>query len=484
MTQGLWTAYEAAAATGGALCARGGESGRWIAEEWAASGVSIDTRSLVAGDIFVALKDARDGHDFVRGAFDRGAAAALVARAPDDTPAGAPLLVVGNTLEALRDLARAARDRNFGMRVAVTGSAGKTSVKEMLRTALAASGAVHAADKSFNNHWGVPLTLSRLPMHADYAVIEIGMNHAGEIAPLTRLARPHAAIVTTVAPAHLEHFGSVEKIAEAKAEIFLGVATGGAAILPVDNPHFELLKARAAAAGISRVMTFGESKAASIRLADYSLRGELGQVTASLNGTPVTYSLGAPGLHQAMNSLAVVAAMIAIGAPVGPGIAALARHAAAEGRGARRAIALSGGGAATLIDESYNANPASMAAAIALLGATKPRGKGRRIAVLGDMLELGPDAARLHAELAGPLLAAKVDRLYVAGPLARRAFEAAPETMRAVAAPNALGLIEAVKGDLRNGDVVMVKGSNASKVSEVARALETGEAPAQKASGA
>jgi len=480
MSAGLWTAYEAAAATGGALCARGGEPGRWVAEEWAAAGVSIDTRSLSAGDIFVALKDARDGHDFVCNAFERGAAAALVARAPEDTPSGAPLLIVKNTLDGLRDLGRAARDRNFGKRIAVTGSAGKTSVKEMLRTALAASGTVHAADKSFNNHWGVPLTLARLPMRADYTVVEIGMNHAGEITPLTRLARPHAAIVTTVAPAHLEYFGTVEKIAEAKAEIFLGVEAGGAAVLPIDNPHFDLLKARASAAGVKRLFTFGERQSADFRLIDYALKGDEGAVTASLSGTPVSYRLGAPGLHQAVNSLAVIAAIHAVGAAVGPAIAALARHAPAEGRGARRLLKLAGGGVATLIDESYNANPASMAAAIALLGAVKPRGKGRRIAILGDMLELGPEASALHAALAGPLYAARVERLYVAGDLMHSLWEQAPEAMRAAKAPTAQGLIETVRAELRHGDVVMVKGSNASKVSAIARALEADpSAPAQ-----
>ena len=227
MSAGLWTAFEAAAATGGALCARGGDPDRWIAEEWAAGGLSIDTRTLSPGEMFVALSDARDGHDFVNSAFERGASAALVARAPENAPAGAPLLIVRDTLEGLRDLARAARLRNFGKRIAVTGSAGKTSTKEMLRAAFAGFGRVHASDKSFNNHWGVPLTLARMPIDSDFGIFEIGMNHAGEITPLTKIVAPHVAIVTTVAPAHLEFFGTVEKIAEAKAEIFLGVAKGG-----------------------------------------------------------------------------------------------------------------------------------------------------------------------------------------------------------------------------------------------------------------
>ncbi|MBB5519249.1 UDP-N-acetylmuramoylalanyl-D-glutamyl-2,6-diaminopimelate--D-alanyl-D-alanine ligase [Amphiplicatus metriothermophilus] len=476
MTAALWTAYEAAAATGGALCARGGDPDRWIAEEWAARGLSIDSRTLKPGDMFVALKDARDGHDFVAAAFEKGAAAALVARAPEDAPDGKPLLVVRDTLEGLRDLARAARLRNFGKRVAVTGSAGKTSAKEMLRVALGAAGRAHAAEKSFNNHWGVPLTLAQLPMNADYGVFEIGMNHAGEITPLTRLVRPHAAIVTTVGPAHLEFFGSVEKIAEAKAEIFLGLAPGGVAIIPADNEHCALLRRRAEKAGAARIVSFGARDGADLRLLDYAEESDGARIEAQVFGEDVAFRLGAPGRHQAMNALAVLAAVRAVGAPLVPAMEALARFAPSEGRGARREIALSGGRRITLIDESYNANPASMAAALALLGAAKPRGRGRRIAVLGEMLELGPDAPKLHAQLADALAAAKVDRLYAAGALMRHLWEAAPAAMRGRWSEKADDVLAALRADLADGDVVMVKGSNASKISLVARALESEEA--------
>lgn len=478
MTPALWTAYEAAAATGGALCARGGDQGRWLAEDWSASGLSIDTRTLKRGEIFVALADRRDGHDFVRSAFERGAAAALVARAPDDTPDGAPLLLVRDTLEGLCDLARAARLRNFGKRVAVTGSAGKTSVKEMLRAAFAAGGSVHAADKSFNNHWGVPLTLAQLPMTCEFGVFEIGMNHAGEITPLTGLVAPHVAIVTTIAPAHLQFFGTLEKIAEAKSEIFLGVEKGGAAVLPRDNLQFALLKGRAIDAGIRRVISFGEADDADIRLIDYALKGDAGRIKAAVFGEEIDYELGAPGRHQAMNSLAVLAALKAVGEPLGPALYALARISAAEGRGARRKVRLAAGGEILLIDESYNANPASMAAALSLLGAARPCAQGRRIAVLGEMLELGEGAPALHAGLAGSLVAAKVDRLYAGGGLMRHLWEAAPAAMRAKRAGAAPELIAALFADLRDGDVVMVKGSNASKVSEIVRALEHQEAGA------
>ena len=476
----LWTAYEAAAATGGALCARGGDPDVWTAEDWSARGVSIDTRSLKPGDIFVALRDARDGHEFLKSAFEAGAAAALVARAPADAPEGAPLLVVGDTLQGLRDLAIAARMRNFGKRIAVTGSAGKTSTKEILRGVLGASGAVHAADKSFNNHWGVPLTLARLPMRADYGVFEICMNHPGEITPLTALVRPHAAIVTTVAAAHLEFFKSVEEIAEAKAEIFTGLAPGGVAVLPFDNPHFALLKKRAEKAGAACFVSFGEKKGADFQLLDYAADGAGAMLTVQIHGDKRTVPAGVPGRHQALNMLAALAAAEAVGADLEAGIAALKSLKPAEGRGARATIKVAGG-EATLIDESYNANPASMAAAIGLLGAAPVGAGGRRIAVLGEMLELGPEGPRLHADLADALVAAKVDRVYAAGALMRHLWDALPPAMQGLYAGSAVGLVGPVEEAVGPGDVVMVKGSNASKVSAVARVLAAGEEASARA---
>ena len=476
MSAGLWTAFEAAAATGGALCARGGDPGRWIAEEWSAHGVSIDSRSLTAGEMFVALIDARDGHEFVLSAFERGASAALVARAPLNAPEGAPLLVVGDTLEGLRDLARAARLRNFGKRIAVTGSVGKTSTKEMLRAAFGAAGRVHASDKSFNNHWGVPLTLARMPMSADFGVFEIGMNHAGEITPLTRLVRPHVAVITTIGEAHIENLGSRENIARAKSEIFLGVEKGGVAVLPVDNDYFGLLRDLAQAAGVQRIITFGESKDADIRLDGYAMREGGGDVSASVFGAPFEFSLAAPGRHHAMNALAVIGAARALDVPAAKAAAGLRGVAAVAGRGAQSRITLKSGGEVLILDESYNANPTSMAAALALLGQLQPKGKGRRIAVLGEMLELGPDAPALHAGLAEALVAARVDRLYVAGALMRHLWDKAPDEVRASAAPDAKTLAAAVVASLHDGDIVMVKGSNASKVSEIVAALKASAA--------
>ncbi len=471
MSAGLWTAYEAAAATGGALCARGGDPDRWIAEEWAAGGLSIDTRTLAPGEMFVALIDARDGHEFVSSAFERGASAALVARTPENAPDGAPMLVVRDTLEGLRDLARAARLRNFGKRIAVTGSAGKTSTKEMLRAAFAGAGRVHASDKSFNNHWGVPLTLARMPIDADFGIFEIGMNHAGEITPLTKLVAPHVAIVTTIAPAHLEFFGTTEKIAEAKSEIFLGVAKGGAAVLPIDNEHYGLLRRRAEEAGVARVIAFGEERNADVRLVSYRGDGTQAEIAASVFGEPIEFALDAPGKHQAMNSLAVIGAARAVGVSAAKAAAGLKGLAAAAGRGAQTKVRLKSGAEIVILDESYNANPTSMAAALALLGQMKPRGKGRRIAVLGQMLELGAAGPALHAGLAEPLVAAGVDALYVAGALMDHLWEKAPSAIRAGRAADARALAPTILGELRDGDIVMVKGSNASRVSEIVAAI-------------
>jgi UDP-N-acetylmuramoyl-tripeptide--D-alanyl-D-alanine ligase len=472
MSAGLWTAFEAAAATGGALCARGGDPDRWVAEEWSAHGLSIDTRTLAPGEMFVALVDARDGHDFVTSAFERGASAALVARAPKNAPDGAPLLVVGDTLDGLRDLARAARQRNFGKRIAVTGSVGKTSTKEMLRAAFAAAGRVHASDKSFNNHWGVPLTLARMPMGADFSVFEIGMNHTGEITPLTRLVAPHVAVITTIGEAHIENLGSCENIARAKAEIFLGLVKGGAAVLPIDNDQHGLLAALARAAGVTRITTFGEAKEADIRLLGYAMREDGGEVSATVFGEPFEFSLAAPGRHQAMNALAVLGAARALGVSAAKAASGLKGLAAAAGRGAQTRVKLKAGGEIVILDESYNANPTSMAAAIALLGQLQPKGRGRRIAVLGEMLELGPGAPALHAGLFEALVAAGVERLYVAGALMRNLWERAPAPMRGAAAADAKALAPEVIASISDGDIVMVKGSNASKVSEIVAALK------------
>ena len=435
-------------------------------------GLSIDTRSIGKGEAFFAIKgDNRDGHDFVEAALKAGAGLAVVARAQAERFPDAPLLLVDDVLDALRALARASRARMQAKVIAVTGSVGKTSTKEALLLALAADGETHASAASYNNHWGVPLSLARCPQGAKYAVFEIGMNHAGEITPLTKLVRPHVAIVTTIAPVHLEFFGTLEKIADAKAEIFLGVEPGGAAVLNRDNAQYARLEKAAKAAGVSRIVSFGEQAKADAQLLRVSLQPDSSTVEASILGQPVTYKLGAPGRHLVVNSLAVLAAAVLAGADLALAALALTHLRPAPGRGTRATLRVPGGNA-LLIDESYNANPASMAAAIALLGQAPIGQRGRRIAVLGDMLELGPAGAELHRALAAPLQDASVDLVFCSGPLMHALWEALPSNRRGGYADSAAALEPAVLEAIHGGDVVMVKGSLGSKMGPIVKALE------------
>lgn len=437
------------------------------------SGISIDTRTIQAGEAFFAIQgENRDGHDFVDAAVQAGAALAVIARDKRARFAkDAPLLAVDDVLEGLRDLARAARARLTGKVVAVTGSVGKTGSKEALRLALSAQGKTHASAASHNNHWGVPLSLARCPADAAYAVFEIGMNHAGEITPLTKLVRPDVAIVTTVAPVHLEYFGSLDRIADAKAEIFSGVVPGGAAVINRDIPQFERLRAAARAAGVARVIGFGEHPDADARVERVALAADSSRVDASILGVSLRYTVGAPGRHLVLNSLAVLAAAALAGADLARAAEALAGWRPSAGRGQRSTLRVSGG-EALLIDESYNANPASMRAALALLAQAEPGPNGRRIAVLGDMLELGAAGARLHAELAEAAVAAGIDAVYCSGPLMRALFEALPSRLRGGYAETSAALEPAVIAALRAGDAVMVKGSFGSNMGPLVKALQ------------
>ena len=437
----------------------------------AVSGVSIDSRTLEAGDLFIAIKGAaHDGHDHVARAFESGAVAAVVSRERAGRLAAlGPLFAVDDTLSAMERLGVAARARSKARIVAVTGSVGKTTVKEMLRAILSACGATHASAHSYNNHWGVPLTLARMPASARYGVLEIGMNHAGEIAPLTRMARPHAALVTTIAPVHIEYLGSIEAIADAKAEIFLGVEPGGAAALNRDAPQFERL-AEAAVAHGARVLKFGRGADCDARLIEVEAIDGGSRVTARVLGRELAFVLGAPGVHMAENALGALLAAEALGADLDAGAAALERFSPQQGRGARFSITTPDG-PAIIIDESYNANPASMRAALKLLAAAKPGPKGRRIAVIGDMLELGPKAKAMHAELAADLSANRVDLLFGAGPLTRALYDAAPASMRAAWAERSNELTDEVARALRGGDIAMVKGSNGSRMGPLVAAL-------------
>jgi UDP-N-acetylmuramoyl-tripeptide--D-alanyl-D-alanine ligase len=447
-------------------------------------GISIDSRSIAPGQAFFAIKgDTHDGHAFVGAALGNRAGLAVVARdklalgpaegrtrVHGEMPAGAPLLVVPDVLDGLRDLATAARARSRGKIVAVTGSVGKTSTKEALRLALSRDGEVHASTASFNNHWGVPLSLARLPETARYGVFEIGMNHAGEITPLTKLVRPEVAIVTTIAPVHLEFFKSVEEIADAKAEIFLGVAPGGVAVLNRDNAQFTRLKRRAAKAGVERVVSFGEHAKADARLVRYALLPEASAVEADILGHRVSYKIGAPGKHLVVNSLAVLAAAHLVGADLALAALALAEQAPAAGRGTRIMLGVPGG-SALLIDESYNANPLSMRAAFALLGQAPIGARGRRIAVLGDMLELGAAGPDLHRELAGPIRESGIDLVFCSGPLMAALWEALPSTCRGGYAKDAAALEPEVVGAVRGGDAIMIKGSLGSRMGPIVKTL-------------
>jgi len=459
----LWTIVDMAAAM------RAEKSGALPAE---VPGLSIDSRTLGKGDAFFAIKgESRDGHDFVGAALKAGASLAVVERAQGQRFPGAPLLLVDDVLEGLRDLAGAARARSHAKVIAVTGSVGKTSTKEALKLALAADGETHASAASYNNQWGVPLSLARMPASAKYAVFEIGMNHAGEITPLTRLARPHIAVVTTIEPVHLEYFGTLDRIADAKAEIFLGLEPGGAAVLNIDNGQFSRLSSAAKAAGVARIVSFGEGAKADARLLRYALHAECSTVEAAILGHDVTYKLGAPGKHLVLNSLAVLAAASLAGADLALAALALNNLQAAPGRGTRIALEMPGG-SALLIDESYNANPASMRAALALLGQAPLGPRGRRIAVLGDMLELGRDGAAMHRALAEPILAAKVDLVFCSGPQMRSLWDALPSSHRGGYAETAAALEPDVLDAIRSGDAVMVKGSLGSKMGPIVKTLE------------
>lgn len=449
----LWTSEEAVEATGGVSAA-----------EWQANGVSIDTRTLQQGDLFVALKDIRDGHDFVGQALESGAAAALVSRVPDGVAKDAPLLIVDDVLHGLEALGRYARARIQGKAIGVTGSVGKTGTKEMLRSALSGQGHVHAAEKSYNNHWGVPLTLARMPRETDYAVIEIGMNHPGEIGPLSQMAKLDVAVVTIVAPVHLAAFSGVDEIALAKAEIFEGLKPGGTAVLNADLDTLPILEDAAVMAN-AEIIKFGNSQGADFRLTGAYVSDNATKVAFELAGQKIEYMLAAPGLHLAMNSLAVLAACDAVGANLEGCIADLATWTTPAGRGTRETVQLAGGGQISLIDESYNANPTSMASALSVLAQTQAN--GRKVAILGDMLELGATELTLHAELADLEAVKAVDTFHLVGNLMKGLYDVLPEDKRGEWVPAVDDLSPKVGSILEAGDTVMIKGSLGSKVSKI-----------------
>ncbi|PZN99605.1 MAG: UDP-N-acetylmuramoylalanyl-D-glutamyl-2,6-diaminopimelate--D-alanyl-D-alanine ligase [Hyphomicrobiales bacterium] len=438
----------------------------------AVTGISIDTRTLEPGDAFFAITgEARNGHDFVAGALGKGAALAVVDEAHAAQFAGqGALAVVPDVLTAMERAGSARRAELKAGIVAVTGSVGKTGTKDALRLVLSRQGKTHAPVASYNNHWGVPLTLCRTPADVAYGVYEIGMNHPGEILPLAKLVRPQVAIITTIQPVHLAAFESLEGIAEEKAGVFWELEPGGTAIVNADIPQADLLERIAKAGPAGRVIRFGESPDADVRLISCALKSDVSTVDAVVMGQPVTYRLGSPGKHIVLNSLAVLAAIHALGADLALAALALGDLRPPAGRGAQQKLE-GPGGPFTLIDESYNGNPASMRAAIENLGRIPVAGRGRRIAVLGDMLELGPTGPELHKGLGEAILANGIDVVFACGPLMRGLYDSLPSTLRGAYAAQASGLEPLVLDAIRAGDVVTVKGSLGSRMGPIVKAL-------------
>jgi len=462
MTNPLWTSEDISLVTGGVPTAPFTVTGT----------VSIDTRSLQPGDLFVALKDQRDGHDFVEAAFAAGAAGALVSRRMGE----GPQVVTDDTLAALEQLGIAARARCGAHRTAITGSVGKTSVKEMLARIYRALGPAHWSQKSFNNHWGVPLTLARMPEETERAVFEIGMSTPGEIAPRSQMVRPHTGIVTCIAGAHLEGLGSLEAVAQEKADIFTGMEAGGTFILPADDTFFDYLSERARTlCPTGNLETFGRSGDATARVVGYETDGVVSRIQVDIVGKPALVTLEAVGEHWAMNVAAALLAATQTGAAVSECAEALSGYAPPPGRGTAERLALPGGGHITLIDDAYNANPASMRAALAGL---KQRGAGRRLVALGEMLEIGDRSDAEHAGLAGSVVEAGAEGAFLAGDKMTHLAEALPPELQKVWAPKADELFHALENALRNGDVLLIKGSNASGMGRLADRLRQWSAAA------
>jgi len=460
----LWNAADIAAAVNGKP-----------AGDFTVTGVSIDSRSLERGDLFVALQGPSfDGNDFVAAALQHGAAGALIHRRAKDLPVNAPVIEVADTLRALEDLGRAARARTEAKVVAVTGSVGKTSTKEALRAVLSLFGATYASVGNLNNQWGAPLSLSRMPGDSRFGVFELGMNHAGEISPLSQMVRPHVAVITTIEPVHIEFFASVDGIADAKAEIFDGLLPGGAAVLPFDSPHFARLEDKARRMG-ARILSFGAKDGAWARLVECTVTPQGTQVVAEIGGKRLRYRIAALGAHQALNSVAVLAAAFALDLDLDHALPGFSAFAALKGRGKREALRIPGG-EIELIDEGYNASPASVRAALRLLGELPAAFGGRRIAVLGDMRELGERGAQLHRELAPDLTAAKVDRAFLVGPLMQGLYELLPAAMRGGHKSTSDAMVETLVAAIQAGDTVLIKGSLGTRMAplvEAVRALDT-----------
>jgi UDP-N-acetylmuramoyl-tripeptide--D-alanyl-D-alanine ligase len=459
----LWTAADIAFATGGVA------SGDFVV-----TGVDIDNRDCRDGTLFFALKGEKgDGHQYVKAAIAAGARAAIVSDVSALPSPNTPHVRVADTTAALNALAQAARARMQGKVIAVTGSAGKTGVKEALRLALDRfrPDKVHASIKSFNNHVGVPLTLARMPADMRFAVLEMGMNHAGELTALSALGQPHMAIITTVASAHRAFFASEEAIADAKAEICSGVLPGGTIILNADNPHYARLRAVAEASAAAHILSFGRAPLADVRALEVVLHAGSSAVTADIAGERIMFKVAQAGEHWVSNALAVLAAVKAVGGDLALAGLALAEMPGLAGRGRRVMVQTADGGTAQLLDESYNANPASMVAALAVLGAIVPAERGKRIAVLADMKEMGAESRALHAGLAGAVEAAGVSHVICVGDDIQALAAALPASITRMAVASSASVMDVLAQVLRKDDVLLVKGSNSMGLGSVVEQL-------------
>jgi UDP-N-acetylmuramoyl-tripeptide--D-alanyl-D-alanine ligase len=457
----LWNNLDAEAATGG-------NSTR----DWQASGVCIDSRKVKPGDLFIAIiGENNDGHEYVAAALKAGAAAVMVNFVPENVAQDAPLLVVNDTTEALWDLAKFSRERIRAKVIMVTGSVGKTSTKEMLAHALEQQGKVYATEGNLNNHYGLPLTLARTPADVNYSILEVGMNHAGEISPLAVLGKPDVAIITTVEPVHLEFFEGVEQIADAKAEVFDGLGENGMAVLNRDNPHFRKLKTTAEEKGVKNILSFGKDNLADFKLLNYNDD----EISADCSGKKIKYKLGIAGEHQALNSLAVLAAISAAGADVEKAAASFESFQAKAGRGKRYQLKTSFG-EITLIDDTYNASPASVAAALKVLSNSKKGNGGRAVAVLGDMFELGDTAVQLHVDVLKKVVENNIDLVFTAGENMEKAYESLLANLKGGCAKSSAELARVVASKLQDGDIVLVKGSRGMRMENVVNfILEEGQ---------
>lgn len=452
MSKPLWTSADIAAATGGEA------SG-----DFTVSGLSIDTRTIKADDLFVPLKDIRDGHDFIPMAMEKGAGGTL-----SENPVSGNAVIVKDSLQALRDLGKEGVERSPALRIAVTGSVGKTSVKEALALMFGAFGVARKSLKSYNNHWGVPLTMARMPQETEFGVFEMGMNHAGELSDLSNLLRPDIALITTVAPAHLAHFENVEAIADAKAEIIEGLRNNGTLILNADNSYTPHIMEKAKG---KKIITFGHDDDCDVTIVTSQTHEHGSNTRLRINAQQIDVTLLVPGEHWVMNGAACMAVAYAAGVDLRKAAKALRGVRAEGGRGETHSLNVDGK-SITLIDESYNANPTSMRAAINVLG-LKP---GRRIAVLGDMAELGKDEIAMHADLSEPLVAAGVSRVIVTGECMRALKGALPQPMRGAWARDSEFALDALKDEIQDGDVILVKGSNSVGLSNLVAALKEGTA--------